>query len=341
MCAGILLTAPQLAVAQGGALDPRCAPSLPTTTVGALANVIQQDACQKSIDLFNYLAPQLGTLLAGGGAELGRGGTLGGLGHVAFGVRANIVGGGRIPDFSRISLSLTGATPTNFSMRAQTLALPTADLGVGLFAGVPVGLTRVGGVDLLLSGGYVPSFTAGAVRVDRTGHALQIGYGVRLGLLERSRFVPGVAVTYLRRELPTTSILATTNDGGTIGVYGARVRTNSWRLAADQRLSILGFDAGVGQDRYDSQATIDGSLAIANLAGFSVGAVDFSQMLAQRLTRTNIYGGLSVPAGGVAQLRAEVGRASGGGTVPTYNSFSGRTPTDAYTYVSLGVRVGR
>ncbi len=335
------LAAASSAAAQGAPLDQRCAATTPTTTGGYSAALVQQDACQKSVDLFNYLAPQLGALVAGGSAELGRGGTLGGLGRFGLALRANVIGGGRIPDLSQASLSVTGAARTNFAVKPQTLALPTADLGVGLFAGVPVGLTRIGGLDLLLSGGYVPSFSSGTVRVDRTGPTLQLGYGARVGLLERSRFVPGVGLTYLRRELPATSILATTSDGGTIGVYAARVRTNSWRLSADQHVSILGVTAGVGQDRYDSQAAIAGSVAVANIPGYAGQTVSFNETLAQRLTRTNVYAGASVRAGGLAQLVAEVGRASGGGSVPTYNGFSGRAPTDAYTYVSLGLRVGR
>lgn len=331
------------AAAQGGALDQRCAPSLPTTTTAAAAALVQQDACQKSIDLFNYLAPQLGALVAGGSAELGCGGTLGGLGHVGVGVRADVLGGGRLPDVSNVQLSYTGAQRTNFGVKSQTLALPAADAGIGLFAGVPVGLTRVGGLDLLLSGAYVPSFSSGQVRVERTGGALQLGYGARLGLLERSRLVPGVGVTYLHRKLPATSILAATNGSDTIGVRGARVSTDSWRIAADQRIALLGLSAGFGQDRYDSRATVAGRVTLpadaAAYAGTTTGT--FSQSFAQHLTRTNVYAGATLPAGGIAQLVAEVGRVSGGAGVPTYNTFSGHTPTDAYTYVSLGARVGR
>src|SRR5688500_8126514 len=48
-----------------------------------------QDACQKAIDLLNYMTPQLGMLIAGGNTTIGQGGTLGGLGHFAISVRAN------------------------------------------------------------------------------------------------------------------------------------------------------------------------------------------------------------------------------------------------------------
>src|SRR5665213_2366501 len=49
------------------------------------------DACQKVADLFNYMNMQLGTWVAGGNPTLGQGGTLGGLGHISVGVRANVM----------------------------------------------------------------------------------------------------------------------------------------------------------------------------------------------------------------------------------------------------------
>jgi hypothetical protein len=52
-----------------------------------------QDACQKAIDLFQYLAPQLATTVAGGNATLGQAGSLVGLGHFSVGFRVNALQG--------------------------------------------------------------------------------------------------------------------------------------------------------------------------------------------------------------------------------------------------------
>ncbi len=304
---------PRSASAQGGSLDSRCAVTAPVTSPSGATALVQQDACQKSIDLFNFLAPQLGALVAGGSAELGQGGTLGGLGHVRVGIRANVLGGGRLPAVGGVQLNTTGAVRTDFATNAQTLALPAVDAGIGLFGGLPVGLTRVGGVDLLLSGAYVPSFTSGQVRVDRTGSAVQIGYGARVGLLQRSRFVPGVGVTFLHREIPTTSIAAQTNDGGQIGVTAARVATDSWRVAVNQRFSILGLSAGAGQDRYDARATIAGSVFAPAVPGIDIARLVFTQTFAQRLTRTNVYAGATAPRRGhrAAHREKSVARPAG------------------------------
>ena len=71
--------APSLSAQSG--IDSRCTdPAL----VGS--NNEGQDACQKALDLLNYMTPQLGTLIAGGNATLGQGGTLGGLGTLRVGV---------------------------------------------------------------------------------------------------------------------------------------------------------------------------------------------------------------------------------------------------------------
>ena len=40
--------------------------------------------------------------------------------------------------------------------RTQIVGLPTADAAIGIFRGVPLGLTNVGGIDLLVSATYVP-----------------------------------------------------------------------------------------------------------------------------------------------------------------------------------------
>src|SRR5674476_357993 len=47
------------------------------------------DACQKAVDLLNFMTPQLSTALVGGNPTLGQGGVLGGLGHFSIDIRAS------------------------------------------------------------------------------------------------------------------------------------------------------------------------------------------------------------------------------------------------------------
>ena len=318
------------AFAQGGAISSQCPSDAP-------ARRIVQDACQKSVDLFAFLAPQLGALVAGGNPELGQGGALGGLGHFGVSVRATALRS-PAPQFEEVTVSGTGARASAIPVQTTTVAFPVADASIGLFGGVPVGITRLGGVDLLLNATYVPDVDASEVQVRTTGGRLRIGYGARLGLLGETALVPGVSVSVLRRETPTTAITAAAGND-TLGVSGTRVRTDSWRLTAGKRFLFLGVAAGVGRDRYQADARVAGVVNDAVL-GVPVRA-ESSVDLRQTVTRTNVFGNLTLLAIPFARVVGEVGRTSGGALAPTYNSIDGRRPDAAYTYASLGVRLGR
>src|SRR3954469_18052387 len=164
-----------------------------------------QDACQKAIDLFKYMAPQLGTAIAGGNPTLGQGGNLGGLGHFSAGLRVNLVQGS-LPQIQNVTPSVQGAQQTQFDTKSQLLPMPTADLAIGIFKGLPLALTNVGGIDLLVSASYVPEFDNSGVTVKVPSGSLKLGYGARVGILQESLLVPGIAVSYLVRDLPTLNI---------------------------------------------------------------------------------------------------------------------------------------
>ena len=106
----VLLVALALTAAAAGAQvdTQRCPPG----TVNGLGVPDQarasQDACQKAIDLFKYMAPQLGTSITGGNATLGQGGSLGGLGHFSVGLRVNAVQGS-LPQIQNVTPSVTTA----------------------------------------------------------------------------------------------------------------------------------------------------------------------------------------------------------------------------------------
>src|SRR5690349_1949241 len=158
--AAVALTATSIE-AQSGVDTQRCPPGNVGQTIPDQTRA-SQDACQKAIDLFQYLAPQLGTAIAGGNPTLGQGGNLGGLGHFSAGLRVNVVQGS-LPQVQDVTPSVTGATSTQFQTKSQFLPMPTADLAIGIFKGLPLALTNVGGVDLLVSASYVPEFNGSGV----------------------------------------------------------------------------------------------------------------------------------------------------------------------------------
>jgi hypothetical protein len=327
LLAGTLLAAPA-ARAQQGSVSSRCSAQL----------LVTQDACQKAIDLFNFMAPQLGVSITGGNAVLGGASTLGGLGHFSVGLRANVVQG-QLPQTGGVTLSVTGAQSGNISPKSQVLGLPTADAAIGLLKGVGVGLTNVGGVDALVSAFYVPDIDQDPVSLRATSGSLQLGYGLRVGILQETAFVPGVSVSLLQRNLPTVDLRARIGSSDSVRVTGLKEKTTAWRLAASKSFLLLGLTAGVGQDRYDAGASAGAFIAARpSTAGIAVN-VDNLASVSQKLTRTNVFAGASVRLS-LLRLAAEVGRVSGGSVTDTFNRFGDRRPEDPYTYGSLGLRVG-
>lgn len=321
-----------------GTLDPQCAaPAYLPGTIPSQSQ-IRSDACQKAVDLFNFMAPQLGTSITGGNATLGSASALGGLGHVSFGIRANIIRG-QLPQTDNVSLSVTGAQRGDFAPKEQVLGLPTADAAIGILKGIPVGLTNVGGVDLLVSAFYVPDVEEDQVSVRTSKSALKLGYGVRVGILQETSIVPGLSVSYLRRDLPTVDLTARVGTTDSVRVAGFDANTTNWRLAASKRFMLFGLTAGIGQDKYDAKADAQAFVAPRTVLGVTSPAFNGTvAVVSQRLTRTNMFAGASLNLP-VLRIAAEVGRASGGSVVAPYNTFGSRQPDDAYTYGSVGIRL--
>ena len=308
--------------------------SCPPGTGSLDQNRITQDACQMAVDVFQFVAPQLGIAITGGNATLGQASALGGLGHFSLGVRANVLAGDlpEVQNFPQPSTS--GRVQRTLPSKKQFVGLPAVDAAVGIFKGLPLGLTNVGGVDLLLSASYVPSYgsSGDAVQV-KPSQNLQLGFGARLGLIQESLLFPGVSITYLKRDLPTTTIIGTSSNVD-VNVTDAKVKTSAWRLTASKSLILFNIAAGVGQDHYDESALIQGSVRTSPAT--SVPSQQINPDLS--MTRTNYFVDATLNFL-LAKVVAEIGQVSGG-TADTYNSFSGGRADKARLYGSLGVRLG-
>jgi len=312
--------------------SPSCPPGN-TNSVAGLRAMGSQDACQMAVDVFMMMAPQLGLALTGGNATLGRGSTLGGPGHFSVGIRGNVFDGD-LPQVQNFPTpSVTGVQPSRtLPSKSQIVGLPTADAAIGIFGGVPLPLTSVGGIDLLLSATYVPSIgDAGSDVQIKPSQNLQIGYGVRVGLLQESIVVPGVSFTYLKRDLPTTTMLSTSSNLD-VNITDAKVKTSAFRLVASKSLVLFGVAAGVGKDRYDQAANIQ-----ATAKGSGLAVQSDVVPLSEKLNRTNYFLDLSLNMP-IFKLVGEVGQVSGG-TVNTYNQFSGGRADKSRTYGSVGFRL--
>ena len=339
--ATLLVAATSLAGAQGkDAPDQQCATSV----------LELRDACQKAVDLFSYMTPQLGTAMAGGNATLGQASTLGGLGHFSLGIRATGVKG-TVPKLDDApDPSLEGVQKTEYETEDAWVPMPGVDLAVGLFKGIPIGITNLGGLDLLLSAAYVPEVDKEGedVRLLTPDGSLKIGFGARLGLLQEGAMMPGVSVSYLKRGLPTLTIKTQTEDD-TVEMRDLKLDASSWRIVASKKLLFIGLAAGYGMDTYKSSANITATVTgpcpgnpsvqctVAPATGPNgerEALVDFDS----DVTRSNLFANLSLNLV-IMKLVAEVGQVSGG-DIATYNTYKDAAPDKSRQYASVGFRFG-
>lgn len=294
------------------------------------------DACQQAVDFFHYMAPLLGTAMTGGNTTLAQGGSMGGrrfglVPRFAVGVRVNAVMG-NAPDYNPAAVVTTNPNqppPAARELATSTVPIPfpAVDLAVGVFKGIPLALSNVGGVDLLLSAAYVPKYEGDDFSIT-PDKSLEFGYGVRVGLLQESLVVPGVGVSYMIRKLPVTTLTAASGSAN-MSVDDLDLKSNAWRLTVSKSLLLFGLAAGVGQDTYKASTSISANIPPAGSAGpFAV---------ASSVTRTNYFADVSMNLL-ILKLVGSVGMVSGG-DITTYNSFD--NPADkSRLYGSVGIRVG-
>ena len=303
------------------------------------ATLIAQDACQQAYDVYQLIAPQLGLALAGGNATAGQGSVLGGLGHFSVGVRANVFDG-LFPntDNGGFPVSTSGAQRRTLPTKSQWFGAPTADAAIGLYKGFPLALTNVLGVDALVSAEYVPTIktNGGNFSLDPSSN-FRFGYGVRIGLLSESIAFPGVSLTWIERDLPTIDVgingSSVGASGSTIDINNMDVKTRAWRIVASKSLIAFSVAAGIGQDNYKQSATLTGTVKQFGISASQSLAAD------QTLSRTNLFGDFAVNLP-LLKIVFEVGDALGG-SVATFNSFTGGRADRSQFYGSLGLRLSR
>jgi len=306
-------------------VDPQCS-----------AQVTQlQDACQKAVDLFQFVAPSLGGVITGGNATLGQVGTNGKLGHFSLGLR--VVGMETdLPQVNQVTMSTSGAQQSTYPTKPQWIGFPTADLTVGGFSGYSLGFIQLPSVDLLANFAYLPEVSVGDYDLKAPNGSFKVGYGARLGLIKGDGLLPAVAATFLRRDLPTIALLGaglTTSDNDSISLSRLDVKTSSWRVTVGKKTHFISAVVGAGKDRYNSGATIRAVVAPRTVPTYAGGTSTVD--IGQKIDRTNIFADVNL-----LFLHFEGGRVSGG-KAGTYNGFAdGKKPTDTRTYFATGFRFG-
>lgn len=322
LLAGIAAGASPLG-AQGGAVDVQCAATNPFERGS-------QDACQKMIDIFQLVAPQIGTSLIGGNILFGDTGALGGLGHVSVGLRITAVRG-HLPEVDRVPLSINGATASAFPTSDKAIGLPTTDVAIGILPGISWGRFRILGLDALMNVAYIPNVRSGTLSIRVPGGSIRIGLGGNLTVVEETDATPSVAVSFLQRDLPRSEITATPGDDA-LAIHGLSINTDAWRATFGKTFGAVSLVVGGGSQTSDAAAIVD---VTVNQAGQAFQASNLR--VAQRLERRAIFANVTCTRSAI-RLVAEVGRTSDG-SIATYNTFDGTTAGGALQFASLGLRV--
>lgn len=300
-------------------------PSLPTAG---------QDACRKAQDLFAFVMPQVGVALSGGNPVLGEGGTMGGWGKRAISLRLTAVQG-QLPR-NTVPLSVTGERSSDFGAEGTLVPVPSVDAAVGLFAGVPAGLTNIGGVDALLGATYLPNASEGGFELAPRSGNFAFSYGLRVGVLQESSLVPGVSLSVMRRKLPTVTLDYRSGDDS-LAVQDLAAAATTYRLVASKRFTLLGLAAGVGRDNIESTASMRGVVneRVGGVPGrYVVSIFGLRNDVSRNTAFLNASFGLSI-----TRIVAEYGWSSAGTIEQTVNQFGGKRANDGYRYGSLGVTV--
>lgn len=313
-------------------IDSQCPPGTSNGAGQPDNTKVAQDACQKAIDLFKYMAPQLGAVLAGGNPTQGIAGTLGGPGHFSFGIRGNALNGS-LPEVDRVVPNTRGAQISTYTLDTKPVGFITADLALGVFDGTAN--KGFGALDVIVSASYVPEYDGESVDVTVPSGSIKFGFGAKVGILRETAVRPGISVSFLDRKLPNVTITGVSGDDKLL-LENIAIRSRSWRAVAGKSFLFLGAGVGYGRDSYDSDASI--TVTVAPRAA-TQGGTGGPIALGQKLSRNNFFGTVWIKSP-VMRIVGELGVVSGGDIV-TYNGFTGAQPADKRTYASVGLSFGR
>ena len=299
-----------------------------------------RDACRKAIDLVNFLAPEYAGALAGGNPMIAQGGTLGGLGHFTAAVRATRVIGA-LPQIGDQGFATSGEARSSYASTTSLVPALSVDVGFGLFRGFEVGTLHVGGLDALLSATYMSELSNSSLDVALEGSNTNFGFGARLGVIEETPTLPGIALTYVKRDMPRFVVNGVTTQGtgaatapGTITASSVLVTASSIRLTAGKRFGLVDLAVGGGQDMYTSAANVS---AVVNAAA-PLGSQTATGTAAMNMTRLNFFADAALNVA-VFKFVGELGTSTGGTAPDAMNSF-GSAANSARTYFTLSIRIG-
>jgi hypothetical protein len=303
-----------------------------------------QSRCAAVAQAVDAAQPQLGILLAGGNPTLGTASTggvrLGLIPRFSVTARVNVVAA-RLPDIREVQSSGGSVDVDEFRVPAPAVG---ANVSLGLTNGFSVApmIGGFGAIDLLGSVTVLPLSLAGD---DFGDNAYSWGAGARVGLMRESFITPGVSVSVMYRNLGEVSFgdvcdgeeVAGTcppGSGGDFGEIAFGLTNLSGRAAISKRLLGLGLTAGVGYDKFNTDAdfafrspAIAGTEQIFRFKDVEVDNDRWSAFLDGSFTL--LFG----------SIVGEIGWMQGADPIGNFPSTSDFDPKEGTWYGSAGVRL--
>jgi hypothetical protein len=269
--------------------------------------------------------PVAGLLVSGGNPVLGGIGTLGGFPHFALTLRVNAT------QLKTPDLNYDGSTGTTVGAGDEIFApAPLVEGAVGILPGFgPLGFLSL---DVLGSAQLLPTNAVDNLTVDKNARsigdiALGLGFGARVGVLKGRAIIPAVTVSAMYRSIPRITFGDV--SGGDNYSFSTNLNATNLRAVAGYKLALLAVGAGLGWDKYTSDARI----------AFQDQTVPTTTLQVERNldnTRTMAFltAALDLP---ILNIGAEVGYQFGK-DANLKTDFSGNDPGDNRLFAGAGVR---
>jgi len=214
--------------------------------IGPDANI-----CNAAVDGAVLFHPVAGVLISGGNPTLGQVGTLGGFPHFVVSARVNAT------EFHTPDLNYDGTTTTVASTDEVVAPAPLVEAALGLFKGTGNGLLAI---DLLGSAQLLPTDQFKNLTVDKDATsigdvALGFGYGARVGVTNQTGAFPALAVSIMRRNIPTVTYGDVTQ--GDQYTFSVNLDATNLRAMAGYDLGVFSVGGGLGWDKYTGDADVE------------------------------------------------------------------------------------
>ncbi|HUO52201.1 MAG TPA: hypothetical protein VMT93_06770 [Gemmatimonadaceae bacterium] len=310
------------AFAQGGAVNPACTD---TAFVGPAHD--GGNACQIAFDAFAYATQQYAILLSAGNLQPGYGDATGGLGH--FRIAFNVTGMNlAAPALNTTTINPGPPAAGTVNTQPTDFAIFALNASVGLFGGFDAGIGKMGAIDGWVSLNGVPGASASGYSVSPS-KKFYFGWGARIGILQEGKVAPGIGVSYLQRNLPSSTVYATDVLENGFTVVGMKIDTHAWAATVGKHLGAVSLLVGAGQTNFSSSA---------NVSWYLNGQHPTVQpQVTASSMQTQFFGDFGILLGGFG-ITLEVGQVEGS-TLKTYNTFD-PTAGSARSFASLTVSFG-